>query len=83
MNNNVCGILGFLVILTTYIMVLVALAPVLPVVLLTMLLAWLVIRRPMMHPERWDSDVKVFQAKTGAAAGKLVEILVRPLTHRP
>jgi len=83
MDNRAFGILGFVVILATYILVLVALAPVLPIVLLTMLLAWLVIRRPMAYPERWDSDVKVFQAKTGALAGKLLEVLVRSLTHRP
>ena len=83
MNKNVFGILGFLVILTTYTMVLVALTPVLPVVLLTMLLAWLVIRRPLAHPERVDADVKALQARTGAVVGKLVEILVRPLIYRP
>jgi len=83
MNKNVFGILGFLVILTTYTMVLVALAPVLPVVLLTMLLAWLVIRRPIVYPERVDEDAQVLGAKTGAVVGKLIEILVHPLTHHP
>ena len=83
MSKNIVGILGFLVILTIYITVLVALAPVLPVVFLTTLLAWLIVRRPIAHPERVDSDIKVFRGKTGEVAGTLVETLVRPLIHGP
>lgn len=83
MRKNLVGILEFLVILATYIMVLIALVPFLPLVLLTVLLVWLVVRRPIAHPERMDSDVEVLRTKAGAVVAKLVETLVHPLTHRP
>lgn len=83
MNKNIIGILGFLLVLTIYVTVLVALAPVLPVVFLTALLAWLLIRRPITHPERFDSDIKAFRGKAGEVVSKLTEVLVQPLTHGP
>ena len=83
MHKQVFGLLGFLVILTIYVTVLVALAPELPIVFLTALQAWMIIRQPMSHPDRMDSDLEVFRTKTGEAAGKLVEVLVRPLTRVP
>ena len=83
MDKRIFGVLGFLVVLTIYVTVLIALAPVLPVVFLTALLAWLIIRRPIAHPGRVDSDIKTFSAKAGEVAGKLVDVLVRPLTGGP
>lgn len=83
MNKAVFGVMGFLFILIIYVTVLVALAPVLPIVFLTALLAWMIIRRPISHPGRVNSDIEAFRIKTGEAAAKLVELLIRPLTRIP
>ena len=81
MDKRIFGVLGFLVILTIYVTVLVALAPVLPIMFLTALLAWMIIRRPFSHPGRVNSDIEVFRIRTGQAAAKLLEVLIRPLTR--
>jgi len=81
MNKVIIRVLGFLVVLTIYTTVLVALAPVLPIVFLTTLLAWLIFRRPLTHPDHVYSDIKVFGVKAGEVAVRLIELLVSPLTH--
>jgi len=83
MNKKTIRILGFLVILTIYITVLVALAPVLPVVFLGALVAWLIIRRPISNPKRIDTDIKDFSDKAGKIARKLIYMLVQTLTDGP
>jgi len=83
MNKHILGVFGFVVILTIYVMVLTVVAPALPIVFLTAFLAWLIIRRPLTYPERIDSDIKSFSVKVGEIAGKLFELLVRPLTRNP
>ena len=58
---------------------LVALTPVLPVVFLMTLLAWLVVRRPIVHPDRIDTDLNLFGNRPGGIATKMLPVSVRPL----
>ena len=83
MNKQVIGILEFLVILSIYVLILVVLAPLLPILFLTVLLAWLLIRRPITCPNRVDSDIKALRGKCSEVIGQLIEVLIRPLNHGP
>ncbi len=76
MNKQLINILGLFVILIIYATVLTALVPALPIMFLTALLAWMIIRRPFSHPGRADSDHEVFRTASGKAASKLVEVLI-------
>ena len=72
--------MGFIIILYIYVTLLVALSPVIPIIFLTGLLAWIVIRRPITHPERIDTDIKAFAQKVGDITEKIFETLVLPFT---
>jgi hypothetical protein len=83
MNNRIIKVIAFLLILSIYVTLLAVLAPALPIFFLTGLLAWLIIRRPIVYPERIDSDLQLFGAKAGQAIGRLVGVLARTLTDGP
>ena len=81
MNNNIVGILVFLLMLTLYTTVLIAVSSVLPFIFLVSLVAWLIIRRPMMYPGRVERDLRQLELKTGEVVYRLMEMLVRPLSQ--
>lgn len=80
MNKKIVNFMGFIIILYIYVTLLIALAPVVPIIFLTGLLVWIVVRRPITHPERIDADIKMFAKKVGEIAGKIFETLVMPFT---
>jgi len=81
MNKQIVGMLGFFVILVIYLTLLVALARVLPILFLGVLLLWLILRRPMTHPDRIDKDIDAFAGHVGLAVRKSAELLLSPLNR--
>jgi len=81
MYKHILGVLGFLVILSVYVTLLVVLARVLHILFLAALLAWLLVRRPMMYPERASPDIKAFADWVGASVRTLIGVLVQPLVN--
>jgi hypothetical protein len=79
MNKPFVGALKSLVILCIYLTLIIALAPVLHIIFLAGLLAWIVVRRPIAHTDRINTDVSAFAQKVGTVMGKAMETLIRPL----
>lgn len=82
MNMRLERVLVFLVILTCYATVLLALAWMLPYAALLGLGVWFALRRPLAHLGRADADIATFARHTGDFAGKALEFLVRPLRDK-
>ncbi len=80
MNNKIARFIGFIVILYIYVTLLITLSSALPIIFLTGLLAWIIIRRPITYPDRIKTDIKMFSNKVGEVACKIFEILVKPLS---
>jgi len=83
MNKSIIKAIGFLVVLSIYVTLLAVLAPALPIFFLIGFLVWLIVRRPIIYPERIDSDLKVFTTKAGQVIGRLIGVLTRTLADGP
>ena len=81
MNCTLPGAIAFVLLVTVYALVLMALATVLPIVFLISLAAWLIVRRPIANPSRIQEDVRRFASVAAAVLSRLFEFLVRPLAH--
>ena len=81
MNKPVVGAMKSFAILCIYLTVIIALAPVLHIIFLAGLLGWIVVRRPMAHPDRINTDVSAFATKVGSGIAKATEALIRPLVE--
>lgn len=80
MEERILGVTAFMLLICIYTTVMFVFAQLLPFLFLAGLLAWVVIRRPIAHPERVDTDINTLSSKTGHTVGRLAEALIRPLT---
>ncbi len=83
MNSRLLRAICFVVVLSIYVTLLAILARALPLLFLTGLLAWLVVRRPFVYPERIEPDVRLFSEKAGQTIGRLIGVLARTWTGGP
>ncbi len=81
MDQKIARVLAFFIMLIIYTAIITVIARILPIIFLLSLLAWLIIRKPLSDQERLASDLREFRTKTGEAAGKLVEMLLYPLSR--
>lgn len=79
MDKRIIGVIAFLVLLCIYVTVLVALAPILPVLCLASVAPWVVIRRPFKYPGRMEDDLRRFSHGLADGVEKLLRALFQPL----
>lgn len=75
------GLLGFSILLSLYLTVIFILGRVAPFLFFGLLLAWVIIRQPITHPNRVNSDIKKLAEEAKRLVQRLAEILTYPLIN--
>jgi len=81
MDKKIMGVIAFLVLLCLYVTVLVALAPILPILCLASVALWVVLRRPFKYPGRMEDDMRRFSRGLADGVEKLLRALFQPLRN--
>lgn len=83
MQKKVMGAIAFLVLLCLYVTVLVALAPILPILCLAAVALWVALRRPFKYPGRLEGDLRRLSRGLSDGAERLLRALFQPLRDDP
>lgn len=79
MEKKIMGVITFLILLCIYVTVLIALIPVMPILCLSVIALWIIIRQPFKHPGRMEDDIKRFSQVLGEGVRKFLQFLFQLL----